>query len=255
MKKLLAIVMFSLLAGQAIAADPAVVLPPDPVITAMPTGTPNEVTSAAESTTNKVYIDQAGSNPNLNITQTGTGNILGDSGTGNAFKLRGDNINLVSIQTGVNNTIMGSVYGGSVGINATIQQIGNSNYIDFNCGAGTNANCDSSNFNWKFLGNSNNLYYNGGGSNQNSAINVTGGNNSFNLNVQAPNASQNLQVTGDYNTFNVTQTGGGASGHSLAVSLTGTGNTLTSSQTGTVDNVISLKSTSNNGTFTIKQGN
>jgi hypothetical protein len=253
MKKLLAIVMFSLLATQAIAADPAVVLPPSPVVPAIPADTPNEVTSAAETSTNKVYIDQSGGNPDINITQTGSSNVLGVGS--NYFKLRGDNQTLVSIQTGNNNSIYGSIYGATVGINTTIQQLGNSNYLDFNCGAGTNANCDSSVFNWRFTGNNNTMYYNGGGTNQNSGIDVTGDHNYFNFNVQAPKATQNLNVTGDYNTFNVTQLNGGASGHSIAVDLIGTHNDFTMSQTGTVDNVINIKSVSNNGSFVVRQTN
>jgi hypothetical protein len=181
---------------------------------------------------------------------------LGLSST-SPFVLRGDNQTLTTIQTGNNNTITGSIYGvtSGAGVTSTIQQIGNSNLIDFNCGAGTNANCDGSSFNWKFSGNSNTLYYNGGGANQNSAINVSGGNNYFNLSVLAPNASQNLQVTGDYNTFNVTQAGGGSSGHSIGINVTGTSNTFTTSQTGTADQVINVKTIGNGGSYTIKQSN
>jgi hypothetical protein len=255
MKRIIGLLLFSLLVTNSFAqTDPTVVLPQSPVIPGMTTVTPNELTSSAESTTNKVYIDQSGNNPNVNITQTGQSNNLGISAI-QPFVLRGDNQNFVSLQTGNSNSITGGIYGGAVGINTTIQQIGNSNTIDFNCGAGTNANCDRSTFNWNFVGNSNALYYNGGGANQNSAINTNGNNNTINMNVLAPNAAQNLQITGDFNNFNVTQTNGGATGHSLGITLIGTGNTFTTSQTGTVDNVINIKAISNNGTFTVKQGN
>ena len=256
MKKLLAIVMFSLFATHALAADPAVVTPANPTIPTMPTVSATETAANAENTTNRVFIDESGDSPLVNITQTGTNNSLGLSST-SPFILRGDNQTLTTIQAGNSNTITGSIYGavGGTGINTTIQQIGNSNSIDFNCGAGSNANCDGSIFNWLFTGNSNTMYYNGGGANQNSAINVTGSNNYLNFSVQAPNASQNLQVTGDYNTFNVTQTGGGSSGHSIGINLIGSGNSFTTSQTGTVDQVINIKAISNNGSFTVRQSN
>jgi len=256
MKKIIGILLFSLLSVNSFAqqVDPTVVLPPSPVIPAMTTVTPNELASAASDTSNRVFIDQAGVNPNINITQTGQNNNIGISAI-TPFVYRGDNQTFVGIQTGNNNSLTGGIYGDAVGVNTTIQQIGNSNSIDFNCGAGTNANCDRSIFNWNFTGNSNTLYYNGGGANQNSAINTNGNNNTLNMNVYAPNASQNLQITGDYNNFNVTQTNGGANGHSLSINLIGTNNTFTTSQTGTVDNVINIKSISNNGTFTVKQSN
>lgn len=255
MKHLLAIVMFSLLATNALATDPTVVTPSNPTIPSMPTVSATETAASAENTTNRVFIDESGANPSVNITQTGTNNSLGSSSS--PFVLRGDNQTMTTIQTGNNNTITGSIYGATsgTGITTTIQQLGNSNNLDFNCGTGTNANCDGSTFNWLFSGNSNTMYYNGGGANQNSAISVTGNSNYFNFSVQAPNASQNINVTGDSNTFNVTQTGGGVSGHSLGINLVGTGNTFTTSQTGTADQVINIKAISNNGAYTVKQSN
>lgn len=252
MKHFLTIIAIWLLSSYVLAADPTVVVPPIPIIPTMPTVTPNEVTSAAEPLTNQVFINVGGSTPNINITQTGTNNNLGVS-TVTPFAFTGDNQTFVSIQTGTNNSITGGIYGGIVGINTTIQQIGNSNSIDVNCGAGTDANCDKSTFNWSFVGNSNQLYYNGGGSNQNSAIDVNGNSNYFNMSIQSPYATQNLSVTGSDNTFNVTQTTGGALGNSLAVSLLGTGNTITTSQTGTIDNVINIKAVSNNGNYIVTQ--
>ena len=252
MKKLYTMITILLLSTNVFAADPTVVVPPSPIIPTMTTVTPNEVTSAAEPLTNMVFINESGSTPNINITQTGTNNNLGVSALA-PFMFTGDNQIFTSIQTGTNNSITGGIYGGMVGITTTIQQIGNSNGINFNCGDGTNANCDKSTFNWSFAGNSNQLYYNGGGESQNSAIDVNGNSNYFNMSVQSPYATQNLSVTGSSNTFNVTQTNGAALGNSLAVSLIGTGNNVTTSQTGIVDNVINIRALSNNGNYVVNQ--
>ena len=252
MRKLYTIITILLLSTHAFATDPIVVIPPSPVIPIMTTVTPNEVTSAAEPLTNMVFINVNDSNPNINVTQTGTNNALGVSAV-SSFVFNGDTQTFTSIQTGTNNSITGGIYGGIIGITTTIQQIGNSNDIVFNCGAGVNANCDNSTINWAFAGNSNQLYYNGGGASQNSAIDVNGNSNYFNMSVQSPYATQNLSVTGSNNTFNVTQTTGASLGNSLAVNLIGTGNNVTTSQTGIVDNVINIKALSNNGNYVVNQ--
>ena len=255
MKYFAALIIFWLMilfAYDSRSADPTPVLPLNPVIPTMPTNTPNVTAAALENTTNKIFIDQAGATPNINITQTGTANKLGSSEL-LPFIFRGNLQTFVSIQTGLSNTLTGSIYGDTVGITTTIQQIGNTNLVNFNCGKGTDASCGGSTFNWYFSGNSNTLYYNGGGANQNSAINSDGNNNSFNFLIQAPNAAQNIRLVGSTNTFNLTQTGGGGAGNSFAVNLVGSGNTFNASQTGAIDNVISIKSAGSNGTYNIIQ--
>ena len=255
MKYFIALIILCLLivfTQESWSADATPVLPPNPIIPTMPTDTPNVSSASMESTTNNVFIDQAGSAPDINITQTGINNTLGISEQ-SSFKFRGDFQNFVSIQSGMGNSITGSIYGDTVALTTTIQQIGNNNNVDFNCGSGSDSSCGGSSFNWYFSGNYNSLYYNGGGTNQNSAINVDGNNNYFNFLVQAPNAAQNVQLVGSNNTFNVTQMGGGGSGDSFAVNLIGSGNTVTASQSGAIDNVISIKSVGNNGTYNIRQ--
>jgi hypothetical protein len=241
--------------GQANTTDPvSVAVPQTPIIANPSTTTVNEVSSAAESLTNSVFIDLNGINPNINITQTGSTNTLGTS-AGIPFLIRGDNINLATIQSGTGNSINGSIFGsiGGTGITANIQQIGDTNSIVFNCGVSLTNGCDNSQFNWLFTGNQNTMNYNGIGTGIQSNINVTGGNNSLTMDIQGNNAMQSLNITGDYNTFNTTQLGGGASGHSLTVGLIGSNNTFTTYQSGTNDQVINVQSISNNGTFSIRQ--
>ena len=122
MKKLYTMITILLLSTHVFAADPVVVVPPSPIIPTMTTVTPNEVTSAAEPLTNMVFINESGSTPNINITQTGTNNNLGVSAL-TPFMFTGDNQIFTSIQTGVNNSLTGGIYGGAVGI-VTIEDIG-----------------------------------------------------------------------------------------------------------------------------------
>ena len=98
MKKLYTMITILLLSTHVFAADPVVVVPPSPIIPTMTTVTPNEVTSAAEPLTNMVFINESGSTPNINITQTGTNNNLGVSAL-TPFMFTGDNQIFTSIQT------------------------------------------------------------------------------------------------------------------------------------------------------------
>ena len=226
--------------------------PTAPTIPTMLTDTPNETAIKNDATSNQVYIDQAGENINANINQTGQGNKLG-LGTGNdAFKLDGDNQTITTVQTGNNNTIKGGIVSGT-GSNeqaiATIQQIGDSNFIDIECGTGQFAPCSKLNFNARFTGNSNSLNYNGAASEITTAIDVTGNQNLLNMDILSNRNSQVLAITGNQNTLNIKQEGGALNGHSLDVALVGSGNSITAYQGGPVDTLINLNSVGNNGTF------
>jgi hypothetical protein len=238
-----------------------------PVATALPTAStlstinatsPNETAAGAVETTNKVYIDQAGNNVNVNIQQTGLSNITGTSA--NPIYLRGDNQTVNVVQTGNSNSLLMGIVGGTGGTNAgtitTIQQLGNNNVAVISCGtAQGDTNCNNLNLNDLFAGNNNSLNFHGSAINITQTINTNGNNNTFNVTDSSPNSSQTLLFTGDNNTINVTQTdAGGTYGHSLYANFTGTGNTLTTQQYGVSETVINITSTGNNGNFQIKTG-
>jgi hypothetical protein len=232
-----------------------------------------------------VFIDQSGENPNVNITQTGTGNTVGADSTyqkaltgipnrlgtpttrawtlSSPVYLRGADQTIVTVQTGNNNTI-GLIAENPTttgdGVNITIQQIGNSNVVDAACGGGTASDgttaltgCKDAVLNWKFAGNTNVMQFRGTGDNLNSNVDANGNSNEFYIDAIGNGHSQTLKVGGSFNVFNVSQTSTGASGSSTWIDVTGSTNRFTVNQTGTVDSVLNIKSVASTGTWNINQ--
>ena len=226
--------------------------PTAPTIPSLLTDTPNETAIKNDSTSNQVYIDQAGESVNANINQSGGGNKLG-LGTGtDAFKLEGDNQTFTTVQTGDNNTIRGGIVSGvgsGQSIIATIQQIGDSNFAQIECGTGNFNLCNKLNFNAIFTGNSNSLNYNGSASDITSSLSITGNQNLLNMDILGDKSSQVIAITGDQNTLNVKQEVGALNGHSLDIALVGSGNSITTYQGGPVDTLININSVGNNGIY------
>lgn len=248
-------------------AQTAVTAPTAPTIPTMVTVSPNAVAALASSTTNRVFIDQSGDNPDVNVTQEGSGNKQGSSAR--PVYLRGLDQTIVTKQVGNNNEInlevVNPTTGTGVGATVTIQQIGNSNKVDAACGYGTLSNgttsiaggdgCKNLDANWKFTGDSNDFQFRGKGTDIKSAIDVAGSSNVFRIDVLGDKHSQTIKVVGDTNTFNINQASTGAAGSSIWVDLAGNNNTMTISQTGSIDNVLNIKSVANSGTFNITQKN
>ena len=248
-------------------AQTAVSAPTSPTIPNMVTVSPNATAALASPSTNRVFIDQSGANPNVNVTQEGSGNIQGSSAR--PVYLRGIDQTVVTRQIGNNNEIMLEAVNAStvalndnVGIKVTIQQIGNSNKVDAACGYGTAstgntplAGCKAADLNWKFAGNSNELQFRGTGDDLKSAIDVAGNTNKFYIDAIGDKHTQTIKVVGDTNTMNINQRSTGAAGSSIWIDLAGNSNTMTIAQTGSVDNVLNIKSVSTNGTFNIVQKN
>lgn len=248
-------------------AQTAVTAPTAPTIPTMVTVSPNAVAALASATTNRVFIDQSGDNPDVNVTQEGSGNKQGSAQR--PVYLRGIDQTIVTRQIGNNNEInlevVNPTTGASSGATVTIQQIGNGNKVDAACGYGTLSNgttsiaggdgCKALDANWKFTGNNNDFQFRGKGADIKSAIDVTGNSNVFRIDVMGDKHTQTMKVVGDTNTFNINQASTGAAGSSIWIDLAGNNNTMTISQTGSVDNVLNIKSVSNSGTFNITQKN
>ncbi len=246
MKKTLLAVLLS--AAIPAMAQTAIVAPTTPTIPAMQTVTAGATAALANTAvTNRVFIDQSGANPNVNVTQDGSGNAQGTANR--PVYLRGTNQTLVTKQIGDLNSLMLEVAnpttGAGVGATVTIQQIGNSNIVDAACGYGNASDgatsiangatgCKAADLNWKFTGNS----------------------NTFRIDQLGDKHSQLITVTGDSNAFNITQSGGVTNGNHIVVSMTtSNSNTVNISQTGaTVDNYLNLKTAgTTSGTFNIVQ--
>jgi hypothetical protein len=266
-------------------AQQQVLAPTTPTIPSVATVSPNAASALAISTTNRVFIDQSGENPNVNITQTGTGNTVGADSTyqkaltgipnrlgspvtrawtlSSPVYLRGADQTIVTVQTGNNNTIGLRAENPTTtgdGVNVTIQQIGNSNVVDAACGGGTASDgttaltgCKDAVLNWKFAGNTNVMQFRGTGDNLNSNVDATGNSNEFYIDAIGNNHSQTIKVGGDFNVFNVSQTSSGAAGSSAWIDVTGSTNRFTINQTGTVDSVVNIKSVASTGTWNINQ--
>jgi len=242
----------------------AVTAPSAAVIPTMATVSPNATSALANATTNRIFIDQSGDNPNVNMTQDGTGNAAGSGGR--PIYLRGIDQKIVTRQIGVNNDIsleaVNNTTGTGQGVNITIQQIGDTNRVDAACGYGNASDgttalsgCKAADINWKFTGNTNDLQFRGTGDDLKSAVDVTGNSNIFRIDAIGDKHSQTIKVAGDSNTFDINQRSTGSAGSSIWVDLTGNSNTFTMSQTGTIDNIINIKSVSNSGMFNITQKN
>lgn len=258
------IITILLAAAFPVMAQTAVSAPTAPTIPAMATVSPNATSALAIATTNRIFIDQSGDNPNVNMTQDGTGNKAGSAQR--PVYLRGIDQTLVTRQIGINNEIMleavNDTTGTGQGVNITIQQIGDNNKVDAACGFGTASTggtaltgCKAADINWKFTGDSNDLQFRGTGADLKSAIDVTGNSNVFRIDAIGDKHSQTIKVSGDTNTFNINQRSTGAAGSSIWVDLAGNSNNMTIAQTGTIDNVLNIKSISNSGTFNITQKN
>jgi hypothetical protein len=247
-------------------AQNAVSAPSAPTIPAMATVSPNATAALAIATTNRIFIDQSGENPNVNMTQDGTGNKAGSSTR--PVYLRGIDQVIVTKQVGTNNEInlelVNATTGSGQGAKITIQQLGDSNKVDAACGYGNASDgttaltgCKAADLNWKFNtgSDSNELQFRGTGDDLKSAIDVSGDGNKFYIDAIGNKHSQTIKVSGDTNTFNINQRSTGAAGSSIWVDLQGNSNSFTMSQTGTIDSVINIKSVSNSGTFNITQKN
>jgi hypothetical protein len=233
------------------AALPAAPQPPTIILTS-----PNATDANSIATTNKVYIDQAGQNVNVNIEQTGTGNQFGN--VADPIYLRGDDQTIIGIQTGNNNSVLMGIDSSATGADeadVTIRQIGDNNTADIRAGLGTDVNVDSLDMNVRFTGNSNDFTFLGSGTNITTSIDVTGNSNDITIDALSNNGSQTLKFVGDFNSINMTQTGvGGQYGHSAWLDFTGSSNSITTQQYGASSTVINILSVGSNGTYNIKTG-
>jgi len=271
---------FPTMAQSVAVSQPTPNAPVNPVLTI----SPNAISALGSNTTNRVFVDQSGENPDVSITQTGVGNTVGANATytksitnipqrlvgagtrsftvDTPMYLRGADQDITIIQNGNNNTISlraenPTTSGDGVSIN--IQQIGNSNFVDASCGGGSSSTgtalttCKDATISWKWTGNSNVMQFKGTGDSLNSQVEVTGNSNEMYIDAVGDKHSQVIKVAGDYNVFNITQTGNSTNGSSVWIDLTGSSNKFAINQTGTQDNVVHIKSVASTGNWNIIQ--
>jgi hypothetical protein len=233
---------------------------------------------------NSIYIDQAGDNASVTVTQDGSANVVrglpgagtsettpasiqGDGnqvdvsqiGSGNTVKL---GVKTTTGQTVINYALTNSTNSSAVIDIGTAQVPGNANTVNItqdgnaaianvtSRGAGNTATIDTS-------GGANNSATIGMmGDNITGSITTTlGGGNEISLDLQSPGGSATVTAGGATNTVTVQQTGGG-SGHQATVELLGSSNTVGILQQGAAgDNIVNIKSAGSGNTFSINQNN
>ena len=93
---------------------------------------------AGLSSANEIYIDQVGDSLDLDITQTGSGNEVGDTTTD--LTLDGDSMTFAITQTGDNNKIDAVIKGNNYSGTWTFS--GDGNEVDLTCDATAGVNCE-----------------------------------------------------------------------------------------------------------------
>lgn len=213
---------------------------------------------------NEIYITQIGDNLDLDITQDGQNNEVGDSTTD--MILNGDDMTFSITQTGDTNTIDATIKG--TDYTGTWQFTGNSNTVDLLCSSTATGNCDTVTLNITTNGDSNTFDIQIGETNTADGASVTftidGDGNVLLAEVDGEDATVNVTVdnsaslatgtntdsTTTYTTgqggvlVEIDQSGNGdVNGHSVTLDITGGGSSYTVTQSGIYDNKV-------DGTFT-----
>lgn len=240
-------------------------------------------TSLVYAADNSIYIDQAGDNSTISITQDGSGNEVYDVGAGatstTAATLTGDSQTLDIRQIGAGNKLkigVNSTVSSGVGVDLTYYITGSNSVatIDFNDdGQGTLSNLvfdvrQTGNYNDLFadiLGTDNTVTATATGGDYNdfsftiNADSVTldaaisgGGGNSLTTNLTSDNGTVDVTAVGASNTFSITQSGtAGLNGHGITLDVTGSSNSFTTSQSGAIDTTIDITSVGSSNTWSI----
>lgn len=215
---------------------------------------------AVDSGGNSVYIDQTNADGStLSITQTGSGNVVGDPNSlvSPGFVVDGNNMDLTIVQDGMNNTVTGNFTGGDS--TAVITQIGsgNSTLLDqgnFGTGAG--------NLNVTLTGDNNttalHMATTANAGNYNYSLTVTGDTNAVTSTLNSKYITNSIALTGNLNTITTTQSGANGTslipGHSITTNIIGNSNTASITQNGTTTpNAVTLNVTGSNTSTTIVQ--
>ena len=229
---------------------------------------------------NDIYIQQSGNDLDLDITQDGTNNVLGNNTTG--VTLQGNDMTFSVVQTGDSNiietTIKGNTYTGNINLT------GDSSTVDLDCDAAGAGNCETVSLSIDAVGDSFDITATIGGSadTQNFVGTIDLENNgnadTLTFTLNAKNADLNFDMSNDgstaltgvgaggtttsstsvesgvANTVAITQSGtGDSNGHSMTVDMKGGGSIANITQTGVEDKVLSLTTVGNDAKIDITQ--
>ena len=206
---------------------------------------------------NDIYVTQSGATLDLDITQDGSDNTVGNSTT--ASTSTGATTTLDIDQIGSSNVITYQINGATY--TGVINLVGNSNNVDLNCDSGgSNSSCGTANAVINFTGNSNDIDLDiGQTSSANTADVDIVGQSGSDSNVVAATVDGNsailrITVNGDTNNYLIDIDGNGdAVGHTLIHSHTGGIADVDIIQSGVNDNMITLTTSGDNHDIDISQ--
>ena len=211
---------------------------------------------------NEVYITQIGDTLDLDITQTGSGNRVGDLTLNTPVDLDGDDMTFSITQTGDNNTIDAVINGDTY--TGTWSFTGDSNSVDLSCSSLDTATCQTVTLDITTNGDSNDFTINIGENDDASSMTidftVDGDSNIILANLDATGANVTITVdnsTSLYggNTITIDQDDAGStSGHSITADITGGGNTVDITQSGLNDQTVNIVTSGDNQDIDIVQG-
>ena len=206
---------------------------------------------------NDIYVTQSGNALDLDITQDGENNTVGNSTTASASAgvTTVLNIDQVGDSNVITYQIAGATYTGVINLQ------GNSNNVDLNCDTGgSNSSCGTANAVINFTGSSNDIDLDIGlSASANTADVDLVGQSGSDSNVIAATVDGNsailrITVNGDTNNYLIDIDGNGDSvGHTLIHTHTGGIADVAIVQSGTNDNMITLTTSGDNADIDISQ--
>ena len=206
---------------------------------------------------NDIYVTQSGDSLDLDITQDGNNNTVGNSTTASASAGATTILNID--QVGDSNVITYQIAGATY--TGVINLVGNSNNVDLNCDSGgSNSSCGSANAVINFTGSSNDIDLDIGQTSSATSADVDiVGQSGSDSNVIAATVDGNsailrITVNGDTNNYLIDIDGNGdAVGHTLIHSHTGGIADVDIVQSGVNDNMITLTTSGDNHDIDISQ--
>ena len=206
---------------------------------------------------NDIYITQSGSNLDLDVTQDGQNNTVGNSTTSSS--VAGATTNLAITQVGNSNVLTFDVNGATY--TGTFSVTGDSNNIDFNCDSTNgNSSCGSATASIVWVGSSNDLDIDIGetADASNATVSITGSSGSDSnvvaATIDGTSVIMTLTINGDTNNYLIDIDGDGDSaGHTLVHSHTGSIADVDITQSGIYDNLINLTTSGDNAEIDISQ--
>ena len=206
---------------------------------------------------NDIYVTQSGATLDLDITQDGQDNKVGNSVT--ASSVIGATSTIDIDQVGNTNILTFDVNGAT--FTGTFSTTGNSNNIDFNCdSAGTVSSCATAVASIVWVGSSNDIDIDIGetASAANATVTITGASGSDSnvvaATIDGTSAILTLSVNGDTNNYLIDiNNNGDVNGHTLIHTHVGSIADVDITQSGLYDNMITLTTAGDNHDIDITQ--